>query len=161
MHPADVITSRTSCYLVPHPREMSDHSPVAFSVSEMRKRNPDPRIPGCVLGHKEFVPELIAEFEFLTKEDQCRTPFNRLRKLKQAAFNASAYIRRKCTNAVAACTAHRLATTLAFLKAMRESDYNRAVTLQAKYNRLKDVPANQGACGSRVLRQLKIMLSTS
>ena len=75
MHPADVMTSRTSCYVLPYPRPMSDHSPVAFSVGELRKHSLHRGIPIWALYHSDFMSELTAEFEYLIDGDENASPF--------------------------------------------------------------------------------------
>ena len=124
MHPADVITMETACYLVPHPRHMSDHSPVAFHVSPIRQRSSHRTIPAWTIAHEDFEAEVDAEFEFLCQRfrdesDQEIPAFEKLTLWKKAAFNTSTHIKRLCSKSVASCTQHRLAIKLQFIKAMR------------------------------------------
>ena len=137
MHGADILAMNTSRHVLPHHRPMSDHSPKALLLTN---RSRTPKLfrsdPVWIFSYAEFENDAVEEFQHLVLRhrvgcDEDPSPLQRLSAWKCAARKAAAYIRSVCSSEVAKSTAHRLATTLEFIKAIKSNDLDRAKNFRA------------------------------
>ena len=160
LHTADIANSAIQGYVLPYPRHMSDHHPVAFSIKARHKQTQYSSIPTWTIKHPRFQKETQKEFEYLCKEHVISqgsepTAWTKINLLKQAGRNASSFIKEKCQQEIAATTVHKLATTLAFMRAIREGDMQYAGRCQNRYPKLRSVKLDEGASASGEFLNIK------
>ena len=142
MHKADLINSLSYCSTLEHPRNLSDHSPVAFGYKK-RTKKPGSYIPAWVAAHTNFEAEVEMAMERLKRRftqenhDTDLSPADGLILLKLAIREAAKNIRCAEANKLASTTTHKLAITLSFIRAIEAGDYSKARSLQSKYDELR------------------------
>ena len=126
---------------------MSDHSPLSLSSSKTPPKKT--KIPAWVVSHKDFKQEVEAELNFAVKEHtekegKAPSPYEEVKLLKQSLEEAAKHIRSRCADMIAQTTAHKLAITMSFIKAINENDDSKARQLQKRYPRLSEFKLNNG-----------------
>jgi len=127
LHPAVLGMMHSSCNLLPHPRHLSDHKPVVFCFRRARSSNTR-RVPAWVALHPDYATEVEAEFEYAC-DGRTLAAFEELGLLKAAIHRASKYIKRQCRERTAESIDHKLAVSLAFIRAMESGDLTKASSL--------------------------------
>ena len=163
-HPAILATKHTACNTLSHPRHLSDHNPLSFTIKNLSQPTSSSKVPAWIASHAEYTHEVEAEFAELTHTGDL-TPFQRLLALNTAIRTTSKYIRRKCKDAVAETTAHRLSASLSFIRAMECGNLVQARGLQKAYAKLSKVDVDgawrQSSSYKDVLDHTVELLNTS
>ena len=158
LHASYLLNLTTGCTTVDHPRELSDHSPISFMLRSRASKAAN-IIPAWVGNHPRFEEEVIASFNFRLNQLNETSPKEvqpqaKINLLKEAIRDAASYVRSLEKDALAETTAHKLACTLAFIRAVGVNDFKAAMKMQSKYARLRQ-KLDQTTVGSQWYASVK------
>ena len=165
LHVADLCSMQCSCNLLMHPRHLSDHRPVSVSIAFNKRRNKQKTIPRWATEHPKFMEELTDEFlakceDFKRYHGFAPQAFDKLQLLKKSAHRVYSFIRRMCNAQVAETVEHKLAVGMAFLRAVRLQDFEKAKALQKKCVDLHHLKVGSSLIHSQELEHVKDLIVT-